>query len=114
MALLKYRRMHSKHMCRAGGRFSILIGSAGCQRALARQLGGSGGMPPRKMLILRPSENTSDALFEQESADECNYTFSLYKGCRLVDATYTARVIYLSVRFSKTGEKTLSTAQSAQ
>ena len=31
---------------RAGGRFSILIGSAGCQRALARQLGGSGGMPP--------------------------------------------------------------------
>ena len=34
--------------CRAGGRFSILIGSAGCQRALARQLGGSGGMPPQK------------------------------------------------------------------
>ena len=33
---------------RAGGRFSILIGSAGCQRALARQLGGSGGMPPQK------------------------------------------------------------------
>ena len=33
---------------RAGGRFSILIGSAGCQRALARQVGGSGGMPPQK------------------------------------------------------------------
>ena len=33
---------------RAGGRFSILIGSAGCQRALARQLGGSGVMLPQK------------------------------------------------------------------